>query len=121
MVLKIEKIEKLNQERTQGKWEKDTIDTRDGILIQTQDLSSFIITGHKGFGGFNHNRNADKDACFIATTPTITEQYIKARRFEVTEEFVDRVDNLISDFKYERPEVICRAVLEAMWEEIENG
>lgn len=101
IAMKIEEIEKLNSEKSADYGFYSTFSGgtgyEEGMAIATAE-----------------------DIAYTEASPTITAQYIKARRFEVTEEFVEKVDSLISTWQYEHPRIICKAVLETMWEEIEN-
>ncbi len=132
MKLKIEEIEKLNAERTQGKWDASPLDKddRDAYCVDVASNRTNICLGTH----FNEDGILEHIpkccATFIAAAPTITEQYIKARRFEVTEDIIKEAHTKQNggwktiyfqghDFKNDIG--FARAILETMWEEIENA
>lgn len=118
MALKIEEIERLDAERTQGEWTNAKYGEPDFII----DL---------GDGGriYDEGGHSVEDANFIAAAPTIAAQYIKARRFEVTDDMIKKAHTKQSggweriyfqghDFKKDIG--FARAILEIMWEEVEQ-
>lgn len=125
MKLKIEEIEKLNKNHKGGEWavrfiphDVDTI-----CEIVSKDTINHPVPDRIDF---EYNGN---NSLFAAAAPTITGQYIKARRFEVTEEIIKKAHTKQSggweriyfqghDFKNDIG--FARAILETMWEEIEN-
>lgn len=132
MKLKIEEIEKLKAERTQGKWDASPLDKddRDAYCVDVASNRTNICLGTH----FNEDGILEHIpkccATFIAAAPTITEQYIKARRFEVTEDIIKEAHTKQNggwkaiyfqghDFKNDIG--FARAILETMWKEIENA
>ena len=126
--MNIEQIEKLNAERTQGEWECREIgnyrEHRVVTLIAGKE-KSWICCNTTSYP----TAVDSDDQKFIAAATTITEQYIKARRFEVSEEFLSKV------YKEERRALLeksedstvgdrmsfFKAMLRVMWTEIEGG
>lgn len=128
--MKIEQIEKLNAERTQGKY-RIAHSNKFGLLTENTQYGCFEQLGSCdviGVGLTKQRANAE----FIAAAPTITDQYIKARRFEVTDDFVESVlsrDPDIARFycckedSFDVPNMVysvAKAVLAAMWAEVEG-
>jgi hypothetical protein len=131
--MKIEEIESLNKHRTKGKW---TNRGKSGFKIGSK--SRYIKTDAK-IGGYDCVLKKDNliltkdrsgnDASFITAAPTITEQYIKARRFEVTDSFILKVSEKIKRHPFakvpmsdiDQYRLIFETALETLWEEeIEN-
>lgn len=121
--MKIDEIEELNAERTQGGWEKlgnDVVDKADNNNMHASICKMTRIS--------DYISNQD----FIAAAPTITEQYIKARRFRLNKEMQKNIltrlgevitESTIKGYKeiMDDPFGITKIVLEMIWEEIENA
>lgn len=118
MTLKIEEIEKLNAERTPGNWD---IKDKFGLSYTPIKVAYSIIQTNK----MNIHEYSEGNWCFIAAAPTITEQYIRARKFKVTTEFIDKAFSLHTHRMQGRMEMtnhltIIQAAIDAMWETIEE-
>lgn len=101
----IKEIEELNKKRTPDKW------VGGSQKIWHENQIACIGECFAGIEGEAGNLE------FIAAAPTLAEQYIKARRFEVTDKFIERLE-LDKDIR-ETVKQICQAVIDEMWKEIE--
>lgn len=108
--MKIEEIERLNEERTQGDWVLNK-------QLDYWDVQPDIVRcGYEG-----ETTVGIEDAAFIVAAPTITDQYIKARRFVVTKEFVaSAMGGLHTGLPMSKAIEVAQAVLGQLWEEVEG-
>lgn len=131
--MKIEKIEKLYKDITKGNWYVDDEEDINGHLgIHVSDNAKLDKDwncaarwiGDVAFNnGYRFKRENKANAKLMAAAPTITEQYIKARRFVVTKEFANRVHKLAAErmVELECPHgILMQAVIDEMWKEIEG-
>ena len=88
MGIKITEIERLNTERTPGDYK--AVINQNCCHIESNGQLIANLT-------FTYTPKKEEDAAFIAAAPQITEQYIKARKFVVTESFVLEVDAKFSE------------------------
>ena len=97
-----QEVAELNGKRTRGKWGYDSIDVRDGYYIYTDYPSimeaDYIVCGHKGMGGFNHNENKSNDVKFIAHAPATAQ--LVADQQERIEELEEEVEAVSAELLY---------------------
>lgn len=79
MGIKITEIERLNTERTPGDYK--AVINQNCCHIESNGQLIANLT-------FTYTPKKEEDAAFIAAAPQITEQYIKARKFVVDENFI---------------------------------
>ncbi len=131
MKLKIEEIEKLNAERTHGRWH---IEKCTNILYLGGSPRGILSDISTPFNDEIQYSIVEKpthyDNKFFLAAPAITAQYIKARRFEVTEDIIKEAHTkqnggwktiYFQGYDFKKDIGFARAILEAMWEEIENA
>ncbi len=127
MPIKITEIEKLNSERTRGEWvaRKSATNPRKGIsnsypIVDAEFANGTLRDVCKSIYSMDEDVN---NAAFIAAAPTITEQYIKARKFLASPEFVRKAYKIPD---YAGSEVMeyytksAQAVIDQLFAEVEG-
>jgi hypothetical protein len=126
--VKIEQIEKLNKERTQGEWvaRKTATNPRKQIFLSYQTVDADFTEGNmREVCKSIYTLDEDiSNSIFIAAAPTITDQYIRARRFEADRYFIEnvrrRLDNALCIQAAPNERDIIQAVLDELWAEVEG-
>lgn len=125
MTLKLEEIERLDRERTSQYWRVLYPSVGIDACWHVTDFGDTFVAHVRGF---NHavNEQSKRNAKFIAAAPTITTQYLRARKFEVTEEFVEIASKDNDPLNPETGDewdcliAYTKEVIRLMWEEVEN-
>lgn len=104
--------------------EKPLLFLMEAELVEEPHKYSIDYVGTDGTFTICDNMTKE-DGEFMAVAIMTTKQYLRAKRFEVTGEFVEKVDAIVNKGHYlnwyeQDLGSVVKAALMAMWEEVEN-